>query len=67
MVNAVEETCAKKPNTLEMTKKTIDNYSTDEKAKPLSAALVDHDDNKEKESGTFGAGLHISHIKDIDI
>ncbi|XP_048459747.1 cadherin-related family member 2 [Rhincodon typus] len=78
MVNAVEDTHAKKPNMLEgptvtveadheMTEKTVDSYLTDAKAKPLRAALVDHDNNKENASGATGNGFHISQMNNIDI
>ncbi|XP_067852463.1 cadherin-related family member 2 [Heptranchias perlo] len=67
VVDAMAGTPAKKSNTLEMTEKTRNNYSTVGNGKPLSAALDDHDNNKEKASGKFENGFHNPILNSIDI
>ncbi|XP_078405813.1 uncharacterized protein LOC144685267 [Cetorhinus maximus] len=67
MVDAMLEMPTKKSIQLEMTEKTINSHSIDEKAKPLSAALDDHDNNKEKTSGRSGDGIHKSTLNGTDI
>ncbi|XP_038651545.1 cadherin-related family member 2 [Scyliorhinus canicula] len=57
IVDAILETPTRKSNG-EMAEKTINSHPVDEKTKPLSVALDDHDNNKEKTSGETGDGFY---------
>ncbi|XP_078087168.1 cadherin-related family member 2 [Mustelus asterias] len=67
VIDTMPETPTKKFNT-EMTEKTINSHPIDEKTKPLSAALDDHDNNKEKTPGELRHEIYIKSTPDsIDI
>ncbi|XP_072368292.1 cadherin-related family member 2 isoform X2 [Scyliorhinus torazame] len=57
IVDGMQETPTRKLN-VEMAEQTINSHPVDEKTKPLSVALDDHDNNKEKTSGETGNGIY---------